>query len=125
MTHSDISRRGLIAGAAGLAAGPLLARAAFAEAKPITLLNVSYDPTRELYKDINAAFAAYWKGKTGEVLDIKQSHGGSGNRRNGGRGRGWWRGHDDVAGASAAGACGWRLGGRPAGAHDECQTCQD
>src|SRR5437899_5076751 len=80
MTHSDISRRGLIAGAAGLAAGPLLARAAFAEAKPITLLNVSYDPTRELYKDINVAFAAFWKAKTGQVLDIKQSHGGSGKQ---------------------------------------------
>jgi sulfate/thiosulfate-binding protein len=79
MTHSDLSRRGLIAGAAGLAA-PLLAGPTFAQAKPITLLNVSYDPTRELYKDINAAFAAYWKGKTGQVLDIKQSHGGSGKQ---------------------------------------------
>jgi sulfate transport system substrate-binding protein len=80
MIHSDLSRRGLIAGAAGLAAAPLLAGPAFAQAKPVTLLNVSYDPTRELYKDINAAFAAYWKGKTGVVLDIKQSHGGSGKQ---------------------------------------------
>ncbi|MGH8248065.1 MAG: sulfate ABC transporter substrate-binding protein [Gammaproteobacteria bacterium] len=42
-----------------------------------TLLNVSYDPTRELYEDYNAAFAAYWKGKTGETVTIQQSHGGS------------------------------------------------
>jgi sulfate transport system substrate-binding protein len=69
-----------MAGAAGLAATPLVAGPAWAQAKPITLLNVSYDPTRELYKDINAAFATYWKGKTGEVLDIKQSHGGSGKQ---------------------------------------------
>jgi sulfate/thiosulfate transport system substrate-binding protein len=44
----------------------------------VTLLNVSYDPTRELYKDINAAFAAQWKAKTGDTVVIKQSHGGSG-----------------------------------------------
>jgi sulfate/thiosulfate-binding protein len=43
-----------------------------------SLLNVSYDPTRELYKDINAAFAKAWKAKTGESLTIKASHGGSG-----------------------------------------------
>jgi len=67
-----------MAGAAATA--PLLAGRAFADDKPITLLNVSYDPTRELYKDINAAFGTYWKGKTGQVLDIKQSHGGSGKQ---------------------------------------------
>ena len=43
-----------------------------------TLLNVSYDPTRELYQDYNAAFAKYWKGKTGESVSFKASHGGSG-----------------------------------------------
>ena len=43
-----------------------------------TLLNVSYDPTRELYKAINAAFAAEWKTKTGETVTIQASHGGSG-----------------------------------------------
>lgn len=43
-----------------------------------SLLNVSYDPTRELYQDINAAFIKEWKAKTGETLTIKQSHGGSG-----------------------------------------------
>lgn len=49
-------------------------------AKPIQLLNVSYDPTRELYVDYNKAFAAYWKAKTGEDVSIKQSHGGSGKQ---------------------------------------------
>jgi sulfate/thiosulfate-binding protein len=44
----------------------------------VTLLNVSYDPTRELYKAINAAFAADWKTKTGEAVTIQNSHGGSG-----------------------------------------------
>jgi sulfate/thiosulfate transport system substrate-binding protein len=43
-----------------------------------TLLNVSYDPTRELYQDYNAAFAKYWKAKTGQDVTIQQSHGGSG-----------------------------------------------
>jgi sulfate/thiosulfate-binding protein len=57
----------------------------FATALPLTatakeLLNVSYDPTRELYKDVNTAFAAEWKAKTGETLDIKTSHGGSGKQ---------------------------------------------
>src|SRR5213595_1451400 len=46
-------------------------------AQNITLLNVSYDPTRELYQDYNTAFAKYWKGKTGQNVTIKQSHGGS------------------------------------------------
>ena len=45
-----------------------------------TLLNVSYDPTRELYQDFNAAFAKDWKAKTGETLTLKQSHGGSGKQ---------------------------------------------
>ncbi len=45
-----------------------------------TLLNVSYDPTRELYVDYNAAFAKYWKAKTGEDVEIRQSHGGSGRQ---------------------------------------------
>jgi sulfate/thiosulfate transport system substrate-binding protein len=78
MTRPHLSRRAVVAGA--IAAGPLLAGRAVAEPKPVTLLNVSYDPTRELYKDINAAFGNYWKGKTGVVLDIKQSHGGSGKQ---------------------------------------------
>ncbi|WP_407069670.1 sulfate ABC transporter substrate-binding protein [Leptothrix ochracea] len=49
-------------------------------AKDLTLLNVSYDPTRELYQGINKAFAAHWKAKTGDSVVIKQSHGGSGKQ---------------------------------------------
>jgi len=49
-------------------------------AKDITLLNVSYDPTRELYVDYNAAFAKYWKDKTGDNVTVNQSHGGSGKQ---------------------------------------------
>jgi len=45
-----------------------------------TILNVSYDPTRELYQEINASFARYWKDKTGETVRIQQSHGGSGKQ---------------------------------------------
>jgi sulfate transport system substrate-binding protein len=47
---------------------------------PISLLNVSYDPTRELYVEFNKAFAAHWKAKTGQDLSFKQSHGGSGKQ---------------------------------------------
>jgi sulfate transport system substrate-binding protein len=46
----------------------------------VTLLNVSYDPTRELYQDFNTAFAKYWKDKTGQNVTIQQSHGGSGKQ---------------------------------------------
>src|SRR5690242_12755229 len=46
----------------------------------VNLLNVSYDPTRELYQDFNAAFAKYWKQRKGEALAVKQSHGGSGKQ---------------------------------------------
>ena len=49
-------------------------------AKPVTLLNVSYDPTRELYEEYNAAFAKRWKAKTGQVVSVRQSHGGSGRQ---------------------------------------------
>jgi sulfate transport system substrate-binding protein len=51
--------------------------------KTIELLNVSYDPTRELYTDFNQAFASYWKAKTGDDVVIKQSHGGSGKQARG------------------------------------------
>ena len=54
--------------------------AAFARAASIELLNVSYDPTRELYADYNKAFAAYWKAKTGDDVSVKQAHGGSGKQ---------------------------------------------
>ncbi|WP_088287243.1 sulfate ABC transporter substrate-binding protein [Ideonella sp. A 288] len=49
-------------------------------AKDITLLNVSYDPTREFYADFNKAFGAHWKAKTGDTVTVKQSHGGSGKQ---------------------------------------------
>jgi sulfate transport system substrate-binding protein len=58
----------------------LAAAASLAAAKDITVLNVSYDPTRELYQDYNAAFAKYWLGKTGDKVAVKQSHGGSGKQ---------------------------------------------
>jgi sulfate transport system substrate-binding protein len=51
-----------------------------AHAAPTTLLNVSYDPTRELYNDYNALFIAHWKKKTGQTVSIRQSHGGSGKQ---------------------------------------------
>jgi sulfate/thiosulfate transport system substrate-binding protein len=51
-----------------------------AHAATSTLLNVSYDPTRELYEDYNKAFAAYWKAKTGDTVNVNQSHGGSGKQ---------------------------------------------
>ncbi|MGC3982844.1 MAG: sulfate ABC transporter substrate-binding protein [Steroidobacteraceae bacterium] len=71
-----ILRRHLLLGAAGL----LTVLSVPAQAKNIELLNVSYDPTRELYEDYNKAFAAYWQKKTGDVVTIKQSHGGSGKQ---------------------------------------------
>jgi sulfate transport system substrate-binding protein len=59
----------------------LLGTALSATAQPaVTLLNVSYDPTRELYVEVNAAFTKSWKAKTGQDVTIKQSHGGSGRQ---------------------------------------------
>lgn len=52
----------------------------FSAQADVSLLNVSYDPTRELYKDFNAVFANHWKKETGEVLNIRASHGGSGKQ---------------------------------------------
>jgi sulfate transport system substrate-binding protein len=84
MTDKPITRRGLVATgglvAAGAAALPLLGGEALAAANPTTLLNVSYDPTRELYKAVNAAYEAYWKSRTGQTITINQSHGGSGKQ---------------------------------------------
>ena len=54
--------------------------AGLAAAKDISLLNVSYDPTRERYQDYNAAFAKYWKAKSGDNVMIKQPHGGTGKQ---------------------------------------------
>ncbi|KAB2927537.1 MAG: sulfate ABC transporter substrate-binding protein [Dechloromonas sp.] len=63
-----------------LLAGLALALGIGAAGAQTSLLNVSYDPTRELYKDFNAAFARHWQAKTGETLNIRQSHGGSGKQ---------------------------------------------
>jgi sulfate transport system substrate-binding protein len=78
--NSKLSRRALLTavGAAGLTTPALIGRGAAAQPKPVTLLNVSYDPTRELYQDINKAFIAFWKQRTGQDLIINQSHNGSG-----------------------------------------------
>ena len=61
-----------------LLAGAGLWTCALPAAAETALLNVSYDPTRELYRDINAAFAEEWKAKTGEAITVRASHGGSG-----------------------------------------------
>ncbi|MCE2943811.1 MAG: sulfate ABC transporter substrate-binding protein [Xanthomonadaceae bacterium] len=63
----------LVLGLAAAAAGPVSAR-------DITLLNVSYDPTRELYQDVNRAFAEDWRARTGGTVTVQTSHGGSGKQ---------------------------------------------
>ena len=65
---------------AAVAAAGITAIAASAALADATLLNASYDPTRELYKAVNEAFAKEWKAKTGENVKIEQSHGGSGKQ---------------------------------------------
>ncbi len=62
----------------GLLAGALVASSAVAA--DVSLLNVSYDPTRELYQEFNAAFGKYWKAKAGDNVTINQSHGGAGKQ---------------------------------------------
>ena len=62
-------------GAVLIAANPLALHA-----EDITLLNVSYDPTRELYQEYNLAFAKYWQKEKGQAVAVKQSHGGSGKQ---------------------------------------------
>jgi sulfate/thiosulfate transport system substrate-binding protein len=64
----------------GLAVGTLLSAAISVAHADVTLLNVSYDPTRELYQEFNAAFAKEWKAKNNETVTINQSHGGSGKQ---------------------------------------------
>lgn len=80
MLFSKPSRRAfhVLALASALAVTGLAPLAA--HAKDITLLNVSYDPTRELYQEYNAAFAKHWKAKTGDNVVVKASHGGSGKQ---------------------------------------------
>ncbi|MGF7004762.1 sulfate ABC transporter substrate-binding protein [Aminobacter sp. BE322] len=72
------SRRTLLLSA--LVAGAVQLGGLSAAHAETTLLNVSYDPTRELYKDYNEAFAKHWKAETGETVTIQQSHGGSGKQ---------------------------------------------
>lgn len=71
--HKRITLKALLAAIALTV--PLLASAA-----EVTLLNVSYDPTREFYQDYNAAFSKYWLAKTGDKVTVKASHGGSGKQ---------------------------------------------
>ncbi len=66
--------------ALAIAALVALVTAPVAHAADVTLLNVSYDPTRELYQEYNKAFATYWKAQTGDVVTVNQSHGGSGKQ---------------------------------------------
>lgn len=64
----------------GIIALATLASSGAQAQKSLSILNVSYDPTRELYQDINEAFSKYWQSKTGEKVTIQQSHGGSGKQ---------------------------------------------
>ncbi|MEQ8267015.1 MAG: sulfate ABC transporter substrate-binding protein [Parvibaculum sp.] len=76
MTLADLTKRSAL-----LLAGIFLLLAMTFEVRAeTTLLNVSYDPTRELYRDFNAAFVEHWKKETGETISIEQSHGGSGKQ---------------------------------------------
>jgi sulfate/thiosulfate-binding protein len=77
MSESNLNRRLLLALTAAVFIG---GAGQAASAREITLLNVSYDPTRELYVDFNKAFADYWKKKTGDTVKVNQSHGGSGRQ---------------------------------------------
>jgi sulfate transport system substrate-binding protein len=72
MTHRPPWRR--------LAALAVLLVSSSVQSKDVTLLNVSYDPTRELYTEFNKSFAALWKSRTGDTVSVKQSHGGSGKQ---------------------------------------------
>ena len=79
MSPFPTRRAALTALGAGLAA-PAFAGPAFAQPKPVTLLNVSYDPTRELYKEYDAVFSTNWKRDRGQSVTVEQSHGGSGKQ---------------------------------------------
>ncbi|RYG10083.1 MAG: sulfate ABC transporter substrate-binding protein, partial [Burkholderiales bacterium] len=72
------TRTALAIGVGAALAGAVLP--GFAQPAPVTLLNVSYDPTREFYVEFNTAFQKYWKAKAGQDVTIKQSHGGSGKQ---------------------------------------------
>lgn len=78
MNH-DAFRRHVITALAGAFAGGSVGSHALAQSA-VSLLNVSYDPTREFYAEFNAAFARHWKTRTGQEVAIRQSHGGSGRQ---------------------------------------------
>jgi len=80
MPFTTLTRRSAIVAAFGLGIAGLASHAPSADAKDLTILNVSYDPTRELYSDYNKAFSKHWKEKTGDNVTVKQSHGGSGKQ---------------------------------------------
>ena len=77
MSFAVLTRRTTLA--IGLSLG-LAGIAGSSHAAEVSILNVSYDPTRELYQDYNAAFARYWKAQSGDGVTVKQSHGGSGKQ---------------------------------------------
>ena len=77
---AGLSRRPFLKLASAIALAGAVFGALAQTPAPVTLLNVSYDPTRELYVEYNAAFTKYWKAKTGQDVTIKQSHGGSGKQ---------------------------------------------
>jgi sulfate transport system substrate-binding protein len=87
MTH-DTNKRGFFKRSLGLAAAagfaaiglPRFAPVSRAQGRPVELLNVSYDPTRELYAQYNPLFARYWKARTGQDVFVRNSHGGSGKQ---------------------------------------------
>jgi len=76
----NISRRRFHGTALALIGALLVAGSSEAASGEVTLLNVSYDPTRELYVDYNKAFAKYWEARSGQKVSIRQSHGGSGKQ---------------------------------------------
>jgi sulfate transport system substrate-binding protein len=78
LKNQNITMKKLLTLIAAIALSPF--GAAPGHAAEVSLLNVSYDPTRELYQDYNVAFAKYWKEKTGDDVKINQSHGGSGKQ---------------------------------------------
>ena len=75
-----MSRRFIHSSLLAVAAASLTLLGGVVHAKDVELLNVSYDPTRELYEEYNKAFGAYWQKKTGDKVSVKQSHGGSGKQ---------------------------------------------
>jgi sulfate transport system substrate-binding protein len=76
-SHLRVAAVSIAALAFTFAAGWTVSRA---QPKAVTLLNVSYDPTRELYREFNAAFVKYWRTKTGQSVTVRASHGGSGSQ---------------------------------------------